>query len=186
MAEGVPEVLERPATRKDGAIPIARKRDENDTEVSKDGKGGNRAKEQQAKGAHRRPGFARSALACGLGHHGVRVPAERPLAGCVTNNRRGEHDGDQGEGKGIASNVVNAGENLYRGYTGELEHQRHAQFRKCPDEAQPPIRVASGHRGKAFVGLLGFPESQQQHGELSGHSDQGPLLGLGGAVLSKP
>ena len=40
-----------------------------------------------------------------------------------------------------------------------------------------PIRLFKPS-GKRFVGLTGFPERQQQNSELSGHSDNGPLLAL--------
>ena len=73
------------------------------------------------------------------------VAAEGPLADCVKDNRRGEHDGDQGEGKGIASDVVDAGENLHRGHAGELKHQGHTQFRKGPDEDDRPAGEESWH-----------------------------------------
>ena len=49
MTESVLKVLKRPAARKDRAIPIARKGDEDDTEMRKNGKGGNCAKEQACK-----------------------------------------------------------------------------------------------------------------------------------------
>ena len=145
MAEGVPKVLKRPAGGKDRAIPVPRKRDENHTEMRKNRERGNGAKERRAERAHHRSGPARPGLARGLRHHGVRIAAERPLADCVKNNRRGEHDGDEREGKGIASDVVYAGENLHRGHAGELEHQGHAQFRKSPDEDDRPAGEEPWH-----------------------------------------
>ena len=51
--------------------------------------------------------------------------------------------------------------------------------------AQSPHQTSSSHRRKRFVGLTGFPERQQQNSELSGHSNNGPLLGLSGAVLGE-
>ena len=75
----------------------------------------------------------------------MRIAAEHPLADCVKNDRRGEHDGDEREGKRIASDVVNAGENLHRGHAGELEHQGHAQFRKSPDEDDRPAGEKPWH-----------------------------------------
>ena len=52
--------------------------------------------------------------------------------------------------------------------------------------AQGPHQTGSGHGGKGFVGLAGFPERQQKNCELSGHSDHGPLLGPGGAISGEP
>ena len=52
--------------------------------------------------------------------------------------------------------------------------------------AQSPHQIGSGHDRKSFVGLTGFPEREQEHGELSGHSDYGPFLDLDGAILGKP
>ena len=52
--------------------------------------------------------------------------------------------------------------------------------------AQSPHQTSSSHCRKRFVGLTGFPERQQQNSELSGHSNNGPLLGLSGAVLGEP
>jgi hypothetical protein len=49
-----------------------------------------------------------------------------------------------------------------------------------------PHQIGSGHDGKSFVRLTRFPECEQKHGELSGHSDYGSLLGPGGAILGEP
>jgi hypothetical protein len=46
-----------------------------------------------------------------------------------------------------------------------------------------PIRPVQAIVGK---GSSGFPERQQQNSELSDNSNNGPLLGLSGAVLGEP
>src|ERR1700674_2525122 len=52
--------------------------------------------------------------------------------------------------------------------------------------AHSPHQTCSSDCRKRFVGFTGFPERQQQNSELSGNSDNGPLLGLSGAVLGEP
>ena len=75
---------------------------------------GNDTKRQRAERAGGRTGFARSALARRLGHHRVPLGAENPFARRVKECRRGERDGDQGEGEGISSDVADTVKYLHR------------------------------------------------------------------------
>ena len=43
--------------------------------------------------------------------------------------------------------------------------------------AHSPQQTGSSHGGKGFIRFTGFPEREEQYGELSCDSDDGPLLG---------
>ena len=43
----------------------------------------------------------------------------------------------------------------------------------------------SGHSGEGFIRFTGFPEREEQYGELSCDGDDGSLLGLGCSLLGE-
>ena len=45
--------------------------------------------------------------------------------------------------------------------------------------AHSPNQTGSDHSVEGFIRFTGFPEREEQYGELSCDSDDGPLLGLG-------
>ena len=45
--------------------------------------------------------------------------------------------------------------------------------------AHSPNQTASDHTVEGFIRLTGFPEREEQYGELSCDRDDGPLFGLG-------
>jgi hypothetical protein len=51
--------------------------------------------------------------------------------------------------------------------------------------AQSPHQTGSSHCGEGFIRFTGFPEREEQYGELSCDGDDGPLLGLGCSLLGK-
>ena len=50
--------------------------------------------------------------------------------------------------------------------------------------AHSPQQTGSSHGGEGFIGQ-GFPEGEEQYGELSCDGDDGPLLGLGCSLPGK-
>ena len=52
--------------------------------------------------------------------------------------------------------------------------------------AQSPHQTGSSHGREGFIRFTGFPEREEQYGELSCDSDDGPLLGLGCSLLGEP
>ena len=51
--------------------------------------------------------------------------------------------------------------------------------------AHSPQQTGSSHGGKGFIRFTGFPEREEQYGELSCDGNDGPLLGLGCSLLGK-
>ena len=51
--------------------------------------------------------------------------------------------------------------------------------------AHSPNQTGSSHGGKGFIRFTGFPEREEQYGELSCDSDDGSLLGLGCSLLGE-
>ena len=47
------------------------------------------------------------------------------------------------------------------------------------------IRTGSSHGREGFIRFTGFPEREEQYGELSCDGHDGPLLGLGCSLLGK-
>ena len=50
---------------------------------------------------------------------------------------------------------------------------------RCGVWGAQPQSDRSSHGGEGFIRFTGFPEREEQYGELSCDSDDGPLLGLG-------
>ena len=46
-------------------------------------------------------------------------------------------------------------------------------------------QTGSSHGGKGFIGFTRFPEREEQYGELSCDSDDGPLLGFSCSLLGE-
>jgi hypothetical protein len=51
--------------------------------------------------------------------------------------------------------------------------------------AHSPNQIGSSRGVEGFIRFTGFPEREEQYGELSCDSDDGPLLGLGCSLLGE-
>ena len=51
--------------------------------------------------------------------------------------------------------------------------------------AQSPHQTGLSHSREGFIRFTGFPEREEQYGELSCDGDDGPLLGLGRSLLGE-
>ena len=51
--------------------------------------------------------------------------------------------------------------------------------------AHSPNQTGLHHSVEGFIRFTGFPEREEQYGELSCDSDDGPLLGLGCSLLGE-
>ncbi len=145
VAEGGAEMVEGPAVGQDGAVPIAREGDEDDAEVGQHGEEGDGGEEEGDESADEGAGGAGSALAGGLGHHGMAGAADGGLAERIQQDRRDKHDDDEGEGEGVAADVLDAAENLHGGDAAEVEHEGHAELGEGPDEDDDAAGKEAGH-----------------------------------------
>ena len=110
-----------------------------------DGKESYQAEDPRAKEPHGQSGLAGTALARCLSHHGMRLAPEEQLAASIEQNCRAEQDNHQREREGICPDVLDAIKNLHRGDAGEVEHERHAQLGKRPDENNRPACEDARH-----------------------------------------
>ena len=105
-------------------------------------------------------------------------PAEKALADRVERDRGEEHHGDEGEGRGVGADVLEAVENLDASDLRVVEDQRSAEFGERPDEDDR----AAGEEAGLYQREGDFPETTEAGAAkiLGGFLHRGVDVGEGG------
>ena len=134
MTEGHLKMGKRPPRWQDRAIPVFGERDQDHPQVRQDRKERDEAENSRAEQPPQPPGLTWPALARRLRHHGMVVAPEEKFSRRIEKNSRCQQHGDERKGKRISPDVLDAGKDLDRRHPRKLEHERHSELGKSPDE----------------------------------------------------